>query len=106
MYPLKPFACNLVCLAAFAMPGGAQTIPPMPAQVQPQVKVAVPVEPIPAIVEAFRSHAVVALGNVEFRGNEQAHAFQISLIRDPRFATVANDILVEFGNSRYQETMD
>jgi hypothetical protein len=43
---------------------------------------------------------------VEFRGNEQSHAFQLELIRDPRFAAVANDILVEFGNSRYQDIMD
>jgi hypothetical protein len=43
---------------------------------------------------------------VEFRGNEQTHAFQVSLIRDPRFAAVADDILVEFGNSRYQDVMD
>jgi len=71
-----------------------------------QPKPATPVDPIPAIVEAFGSHAVVALGNVEFRGNEQAHAFQVSLIRDPRFTAVANDILVEFGNSRYQDVMD
>jgi hypothetical protein len=66
----------------------------------------VPVEAIPAIVEAFRSHAVVALGNVEFRGNEQAHAFQVALIRDARFTAMANDILVEFGNSRYQDIVD
>src|SRR5215471_6002037 len=65
-----------------------------------------PVEPIAAIMEAFRDHDVVALGNVEFRGNEQSHAFQLSLIRDPRFAAVADDILVEFGNSRYQDIMD
>jgi hypothetical protein len=37
-----------------------------------------PVEPIPAIVEAFRSHPIVALGNVE-GGNEQSHAFQLAL---------------------------
>jgi hypothetical protein len=30
----------------------------------------------------------------------------LSLIRDPRFAAVVNDILVEFGNSRYQAVMD
>jgi len=60
---------------------------------------------LPAIVEAFRSHAIVALGNVE-GGNEQSHAFQLLLLRDPRFTEVANDILVEFGNSRYQHIVD
>ena len=67
---------------------------------------AVPVEPIAVIVAAFRSNAVVAIGNVEFRGNEQCHAFQMQLIRDLRFAAVTNDILVEFGNSRYQDVVD
>src|SRR5215831_10080699 len=65
-----------------------------------------PVEPIAAIMEAFRDHDVVALGNVEFRGNKQSHAFQLSLIRDPRFAAKVNDIAVEFGNARDQELMD
>lgn len=64
-----------------------------------------PVEPIPAIVEAFRSHPIVALGNVE-GGNEQSHAFQLALLRDPRFTAVASDILVEFGNALYQDVVD
>ena len=38
--------------------------------------------------------------------NEQTHALRMSLIRDPRFAKVVNDIVVEFGNSRYQDVMD
>jgi hypothetical protein len=66
---------------------------------------AVPVEPIPAILDAFRSHRVVALGEGR-HGNEQGHAFRLSLIRDPRFAAAVNDIVVECGNARYQETMD
>lgn len=66
---------------------------------------AAPVEPIPAIVEAFRSHPIVALGNVE-GGNEQSHAFQLALLRDSRFTAVASDILVEFGNALYQDVVD
>ena len=66
---------------------------------------AVPVEPIGAIVEAFRSHAIVALGE-GVHGNEQSHAFRLALIRDPRFAAVVNDIVVECGNAKYQEIMD
>src|SRR5262245_48466146 len=89
----------------------AQTASPTPksravATALDHAEPAVPVEPIAAIVDAFRSNAVVAIGNVEFRGNEQCHAFQMELIRDPRFATAANDILVEFGNSRYQDVLD
>jgi hypothetical protein len=30
----------------------------------------------------------------------------MALIRDPRFVAVVNDIVVEFGNSRYQDLMD
>src|SRR5207302_5537757 len=69
-------------------------------------KPAIPLDPVAAIVDAFQSHPVVALGNVEFRGNQQSHDFQLQLIRDARFAAVANDILVEFGNSRYQDIVD
>ena len=32
--------------------------------------------------------------------------FRLALIRDPRFATVVNDIVVESGSARYQETID
>jgi hypothetical protein len=67
---------------------------------------ATPLDPIDAIVAAFRSHSIVAIGNVEFRGNEQSHAFRSSLIRDPRIAGLVQDIVVEFGNARYQGLMD
>src|SRR5918995_6751529 len=66
---------------------------------------AVPLEPIAAILDAFKTHQIVALGEGG-HGNEQGHAFRLSLIRDPRFAQVVNDIVVEFGNSRYQEIID
>lgn len=65
---------------------------------------AVPIEPIAAIIDAFRTHNVVALG--EPHGNEQGHAFRLALIRDPRFAATVNDIVVECGNARYQDLMD
>jgi hypothetical protein len=38
--------------------------------------------------------------------NEQGHAFRLSLIRDPRFRETVDDIVVEFGNARYQNLMD
>jgi hypothetical protein len=65
-----------------------------------------PVEPNGAILEAFKTHPITALGNIEFSGNEQCHAFQLSLIRDPRFASAVNDIVVEFGNAKYQDVVD
>ena len=72
---------------------------------QPATKPAVPLEPAEGIIAAFRTHQVVALGEGE-HGNLQGHAVRLALIRDPRFAEVANDIVVEFGNSRYQDVMD
>lgn len=66
---------------------------------------AVPIDAIDAIIDAFRSYNVVALGEGP-HGNEQGHAFRLSLIRDRRFASTVNDILVECGNGRYQDLMD
>ncbi len=65
---------------------------------------AAPMEPVGAILDAFRTHALVALGDEH--GSEQGSAFRLNLIRDVRFASVVNDIVVEFGNARYQGLMD
>jgi hypothetical protein len=48
-------------------------------------RLAVPLDPIAAILDAFRSHSIIAPdeGN---HNNEQGHAFRLSLIRDPRVA--------------------
>jgi uncharacterized iron-regulated protein len=73
-------------------------------QATPTPKPAVPLDPIAAILEAFKNHDIVALG--EPHGNEQAAAFRVALVRDPRFADVVNDIVLEAGNSRYQDTVD
>jgi hypothetical protein len=67
-------------------------------------RAAVPLEPVGAILDAFRTHALVALGDEH--GSEQGSAFRMKLIRDQRFASVVNDIVVEFGNARYQDLMD
>ena len=66
---------------------------------------AVPIDPVTAIVDAFQSYSIVAVGDGG-HGWEQAHAFRLALIRDPRFAAAVNDIVVEFGNFRYQDVMD
>jgi erythromycin esterase-like protein len=65
----------------------------------------IPVEPIAAILDAFQTHPIVALGEGP-HGNEQGHAFRLALIRDPRFAATVTDIVVEFGSARYQALMD
>src|SRR5262245_26565194 len=46
---------------------------------------AVPLEPIDAILEAFRTHQVVALSEGA-HGNVPGHLLRLALLRDPRFA--------------------
>lgn len=65
---------------------------------------AVPREPAVAIKEAFETYPLVAIG--DNHGTVQVHDLWVSLIRDARLAGVFNDIIVEFGNARYQELMD
>jgi hypothetical protein len=59
---------------------------------------------VTTIVEAFRAHPVVAIS--EGHGDERFHAFLLGLIRDPRFPPAVSDIVVEFGNSTYQDVID
>ena len=65
---------------------------------------AVPLEPVPAILDAFQSHNIVALGEPHMI--EQGHALRVALVRDPRFPRVVNDIVWECGSARYQGVMD
>src|SRR5262245_31789557 len=66
---------------------------------------ATPLEVIPAILDAFRTHRIVSFPGGHTDGNE-VQAQLRALIRDPRFASTVNDIVVEFGGSRYQDLMD
>lgn len=78
----------ILCLLVFAAP----------------VAAAVPVEPIAAITEAFRTHEIVTL--TDPHGNVQMQEFILSLIRDPRFPEAANDIVIETASARYQDAID
>ncbi len=80
-------------LAVVALVGSLQGIPP-----------ARPVEPVAAILEQFKTHSVVALGEVH--GDLNSLKLRLSLIRDPRFPGLVNDIVVEAGNARYQDVID
>jgi hypothetical protein len=68
-------------------------------------KPATAAEPETAIIQAFNTYSVVALGEGD-HGNEQGHAFRLALLRDPRFAATVNDVVVEFGNALYQDVID
>src|SRR5438105_1978025 len=65
---------------------------------------AVPLEPVRAMLDAFGSHAIVAV--TAGHGDERGYAFGLSLVRDPRFATFVNDIVIEEGSARYQDVAD
>jgi hypothetical protein len=66
---------------------------------------AVPLDPVTAIVEAFRTHEIVALSEGR-HNNDQGHTFRLALVRDPRFAAAVNDIVVESGSAKHQDVMD
>ncbi len=66
---------------------------------------AVPLDPIEAVLDAFKTHSVVALGEGP-HGNLQGHAFRLALLRDARFPMVVRDIMPECGAGRYQALMD
>jgi hypothetical protein len=65
-----------------------------------QPHAATPVHPIAAILEAFRTHDVVTL--TDPHGNVQIQSFLLSLVRDPRFPDVANDIVIETASARWK----
>ncbi len=74
------------------------------AQSAPPPRPAVPVRAAKAIADAFRSHELVAIPDAH--GNAAIHLFNLSLVRDPRVDAVIDDIVVEFGNSKYQDILD
>ena len=66
---------------------------------------AAPQDPITAILEAFRVFRVVSFPGGHTDPNE-SQALLRALVADPRFGATVNDIVVEFGSSRYQDVMD
>jgi hypothetical protein len=75
--------------------GSAQVATPRPP---------VPQDPIAAIVNAFSTHDLVAVADPH--GNVQMQQFLLSLVRDPRFAAAASDIVIETLSARYQDVID
>ncbi|HZR22433.1 MAG TPA: hypothetical protein VFA59_02525 [Vicinamibacterales bacterium] len=69
-------------------------------------ELAKPVEPIGAILDAFKTHPVVALSAGEGHGDLRGPEFVVSLIKDARFAPLPIDVVVENANARYQSTSD
>jgi hypothetical protein len=59
---------------------------------------------VAAIIRAFETYRLVGIGEVH--RNDQVHALLVSLVRDPRFLAQGGDVVVEFGNARYQALVD
>ena len=85
---------RLIVLALATGVFGAQSDVPPPA----------PVNAVDGILAAFETHTLIAMPDAH--GSDQAHAFLLSLIRDPRFVRTVDDLMVEFGNARYQDVAD
>ena len=64
-----------------------------------------PVDPVDGILDAFKTHDIVALGEGR-HGNQQGSDFRLKLIRDPRFSAVVNDIVIECGAGQHQDIAD
>ena len=57
-----------------------------------------------AMIHLFQSHNIVMLG--ESHGNKQEYEWLCQLVKTPGFADNVDDIVVEHGNSLYQQTVD
>ena len=57
-----------------------------------------------AVLQAFEMHDIVMLG--EIHGNKQEYGWLDSLVANPKFADRVDDIVMEFGNSLYQKSVD
>lgn len=56
------------------------------------------------MILAISSHQIVMFG--ETHGNKQEYEWLCTLVKTPAFANGIDDIVVEFGNSLYQKTVD
>jgi len=57
-----------------------------------------------AMIQAIAAHQIVMFG--ETHGNKQEYEWLCQLVKTPAFADRVDDIVVEFGNSLYQKTID
>ena len=83
--------------AQLASPGGQATVEAQAAQPRVQDATA-------AMIEAIDAHKIVLFGEVH--GNKQEYEWLCSLVKNRRFADGVDDIVVEFGNSLYQKSVD
>lgn len=89
----KTIAIVLICMLSVAAHGQSARVAPVPR------------EAVPAVLDLFEKYSIVALSEGP-HNNQKGHEFRLALVRDPRFGRLVNDVVVEFGNSRYQTVMD
>ena len=65
---------------------------------------AAPSQAVSDVVALFRQTPLVAIG--EAHGLNELHTFFRTLIADPAFGRTVQDIVVEFGNAKYQAVAD
>ena len=63
-----------------------------------------PENAVKAMMGLFQTHDVVMFGEVH--DNKQEYEWLCNLVKSPGFADHVDDIVVEFGNARYQSTVD
>jgi hypothetical protein len=56
------------------------------------------------MMQLFQTHNIVMFGEVH--GNKQEYEWLCKLVKSAGFADRVDDIVVEFGNARYQNTVD
>jgi hypothetical protein len=59
---------------------------------------------VEGVLQVFHDHQLVAIGDNHAMAEEGA--FYVALVRDPRFATTVQDVVVEFGGGSHQAVMD
>jgi hypothetical protein len=86
--PIQTVSALLVALASLC-----------PAQGNPRPENATAV-----VLKAFETHDIVMLG--EIHSNKQEYEWLDALVANPQFADRVDDIVMEFGNSLYQKSVD
>jgi hypothetical protein len=75
------------------------------AQAQQPLTTPIPHPAVDGIVNTFATYPVVCLGEGTHRSLQDLE-LRLALLRDSRIQALVNDVLVEFGNSRYQALID
>jgi hypothetical protein len=88
---LATFGSGVLAAPGAAIGAGSQ------GQVEPQ-------DATQAMIQAISSHQIVMFG--ETHGNKQEYEWLCRLVKTPAFADRVDDIVVEFGSSLYQKTVD